>query len=368
MIGKKYENLQTYISSLFHRKTEWALCYRRDLVTRGQNTNNISEAAMKVMKDNVLNRMKACSPVHLFNICITEYIEYYTDKLLSIINGTIPAYIQRRAKLFHNKMLNLVLEKKDEENGVFQVLNTGNGNRSTVHINLGLCSCYIGMNGAICKHTTFVSQVMKIVHHPLVSPSNEQEKKTIFFIATGRVDVQEEWFANLEFREENKNSCIAPHNDTARNVVTEERAVIIEESSHPTVAEELRNQIKCFNRDFVDDFIAKAESSPRILEAMSVLIKNYKLCKTDEKIFSACSNFGKFSGLHKKNKVVTSKRIGVSAQSVARRKSSLATRRCVQSGRPTRESYTQEHGYNKTTDRKSKIPHSLSYRIMHGKR
>ena len=45
-----------YQQALFDRRQEWALCFRAGLPTRGHNTNNTVEAAMRVLKDNVLHR------------------------------------------------------------------------------------------------------------------------------------------------------------------------------------------------------------------------------------------------------------------------------------------------------------------------
>lgn len=42
------------------------------MVTRGQNTNNISEAGVKIMKDVVLERTKAYSPVQCFVFIIND--------------------------------------------------------------------------------------------------------------------------------------------------------------------------------------------------------------------------------------------------------------------------------------------------------
>lgn len=45
---KKYLKFESYITNLYQKKEEWALCYRKGLITRGQNTNNIREPARKL--------------------------------------------------------------------------------------------------------------------------------------------------------------------------------------------------------------------------------------------------------------------------------------------------------------------------------
>ena len=54
--GAVYPRFIDYQETLVDRRQEWALCFRTGLPTRGQNTNNTVEAAMRVLKDNVLHR------------------------------------------------------------------------------------------------------------------------------------------------------------------------------------------------------------------------------------------------------------------------------------------------------------------------
>ena len=54
--GALYPRFIAYQQALFDRRQEWALCFRAGLPTRGHNTNNTVEAAMRVLKDNVLHR------------------------------------------------------------------------------------------------------------------------------------------------------------------------------------------------------------------------------------------------------------------------------------------------------------------------
>ncbi|VVC44166.1 Hypothetical protein CINCED_3A010038 [Cinara cedri] len=50
----------------YGRKEQWALCFQKGLLTRGQNTNNISKAGMKMIKGVILERTKAYSLIQLF--------------------------------------------------------------------------------------------------------------------------------------------------------------------------------------------------------------------------------------------------------------------------------------------------------------
>lgn len=63
--AKQYPNYLHYIAKLFTRQNEWALCHRQHLPTRGHDTNNMCEQAMRIMKDYVLQRIKACNVVQV---------------------------------------------------------------------------------------------------------------------------------------------------------------------------------------------------------------------------------------------------------------------------------------------------------------
>lgn len=52
-------------------REEWALTYRSDLTTRGQHTNNYSEASMCILKDRVFERTRAYNLVQMFHFLST---------------------------------------------------------------------------------------------------------------------------------------------------------------------------------------------------------------------------------------------------------------------------------------------------------
>ena len=60
-------NSNMYIVQVFERRTEWAVCYRQELAIRGNNTNNFVEAAMRILKDKVVDRVRACNPIQLLD-------------------------------------------------------------------------------------------------------------------------------------------------------------------------------------------------------------------------------------------------------------------------------------------------------------
>lgn len=64
-VARKYMNFIEHMDTMYKRKLEWALSCRKDLHVRGNNTNNICEAGMLVMKDYILQRVKAFNMVQV---------------------------------------------------------------------------------------------------------------------------------------------------------------------------------------------------------------------------------------------------------------------------------------------------------------
>lgn len=65
----------------------WAMCYRQNTLTRGNETNNYCEAMFRVLKDTILQRTKAFSIVQLFDFVTASFERYYFKKITEIING-----------------------------------------------------------------------------------------------------------------------------------------------------------------------------------------------------------------------------------------------------------------------------------------
>lgn len=61
------KKVSTYFLNFYDRKAFWALHFHKNLILRGQNTNNICEAGIRVLKERILNRTKAYFAMQLFD-------------------------------------------------------------------------------------------------------------------------------------------------------------------------------------------------------------------------------------------------------------------------------------------------------------
>ncbi|XP_065107484.1 uncharacterized protein [Paramisgurnus dabryanus] len=146
----------TYLQSLYSLREGWALCYRRDLPTRGNQTNNYVEAAMRVLKDKILQRTKAFNLPQLFNLFTTRLEMYYEARVTDIALGHWEAFHRSRFLATESNIkpsdISQVGEKK------FQVKSSTSGHTYTVDMELELCTCRAGHSGAPCKHQAAIVQ------------------------------------------------------------------------------------------------------------------------------------------------------------------------------------------------------------------
>ena len=105
----KYPNFMKHVQSLWSRQSEWALCYRCHLPVRGNNTNNLSEAGVRILKEIVFGRVKAYNLVEMFQLVVDKL---YQRRILSIAHCHFDRYIQVRFRGLNcgRKISNLILK------------------------------------------------------------------------------------------------------------------------------------------------------------------------------------------------------------------------------------------------------------------
>ena len=147
----KYQNFVQHINKYLSRKENWCLCFRSN--SKGNNTNNIVESAVRVLKDKILNRSRAFNVQQLFYYLTETLPEYYSQKILEVISGRT----QNITKYFPSKKKLESLEIIQESGEFFIVKNSNSNFEYQVNVTLGFCSCPIGNNGGPCKRQHFVS-------------------------------------------------------------------------------------------------------------------------------------------------------------------------------------------------------------------
>ncbi|KAK3909095.1 Oxidoreductase NAD-binding domain-containing protein 1 [Frankliniella fusca] len=150
-----YGNYFNRVDSFLEREKEWALIFRSETINRGHNTNNFSEASIRVIKDIVLGRTKA------YNSCaLVDYISHVWEDHMQ--RRLLHYAYDREAKprLVYNRLLKKMppdtkIEKIEDD--LYMVQSAKKADLSyEVNSLVGWCSCPSGRSGAFCKHQALV--------------------------------------------------------------------------------------------------------------------------------------------------------------------------------------------------------------------
>ncbi len=186
-----HPNFVLHIQGLWDRRREWALCYRKAFLVRGNHTNNYAEAGMRILKELVFSRVKAYNVVQMFHF-LTETMErYYQSKLLSVAHTRVDRYISVRFQGLNAKLYTKENIKK-LSTGQFSVPSkTDRGVTYHVDMDIGVCTCPQGRDGSPCSH-----QAAVVIHYgspsvnciPTMDPKG---KRKLAFIAFGENAIED---------------------------------------------------------------------------------------------------------------------------------------------------------------------------------
>ena len=152
---------------------------------------------MRILKDKIFNRKRAFNLVQLIDFICTRLDAYYERRLLDICGGKNDFILKRYDCESHKyNTCNLRVEQVNEN--TFKVVNDLKKTEYTVDIDIEICSCYAGFNGAPCKHQC---AVLKTGRAKTLTKNfyleNENQRKLLHFIATNSNDVPDEWYKEL---------------------------------------------------------------------------------------------------------------------------------------------------------------------------
>lgn len=104
-IASQHQKYVRHLQEVFKRREEWAICLQAHLPTRGNHTNNYVESAMRVVKEQVLHRLKAYNVTQLVDFVVTRMEAHYTRRLTDVANN--------RLKTSHKKVVETEDIKRD---------------------------------------------------------------------------------------------------------------------------------------------------------------------------------------------------------------------------------------------------------------
>lgn len=183
-----YPNVEQRLQDMRQREEEWALAHRSDLTTRGKNTNNYSEASMRILKDRVFERTRAYNIVQMFHYLSSTLELYFEKRLLDVAHNRPSPHLKLPSTMSDKIEEPAFLEKLSDTIYQFRYTNDPNRNH-VIELELGMCSCPVGVNGAPCKHQAFALQELG-VSSVNFAPEYPAERRQMFAIlAIGENDV-----------------------------------------------------------------------------------------------------------------------------------------------------------------------------------
>ena len=219
-IVKKYQNYKKYVEEQwFSVSHQWALVYRINLPMHGMNTNNITEAAVKISKEQVFQRIKTFNIPQTLDFILTRFELFYEIKMTLVASNRSGDFYMRRGYINDpRKGLKTDSVECIGENEHTVPSETTAGKMYKVNLQLGYCECPVGKWGGPCKHqdvAAYASQKDAPNSLPMNCP---KARKKIFYLATGNDTISENWFRGLK---DNENEPVhdqgSPNEDTSQS-------------------------------------------------------------------------------------------------------------------------------------------------------
>ncbi|XP_076155836.1 uncharacterized protein LOC143139123 isoform X2 [Alosa pseudoharengus] len=368
-IAGRYSKYTNHLAAVFKRRELWALCLRSHLPTRGNNTNNFVESAMRVLKDQIFYRLKAYNITQLVDFITCRLEAYYNRRLVDMANNRSTKKLPKPKG--HVSTDGIV--KEDEVN--FTVPSASTNATYHVNVSLGTCTCPDGSTGAFCSHQYAVMQAFQMQDNNPFIIATPAARKLFYQIATGKNNVPDNWFMSMEEVEEipsdadpQKQQALSTEGSSADedtvNCSPDESLLAVEGSSAQVT--ELESRAK----SMFEGLLVKVKTDSDFQTAVKKMVCSYEKM-TDSQLISAMSTFGK-SGKNTAAKLLKKRArkclqmsvaIGVQPSAVARRKAPLGGRRALITGRPPK-SARRDHSYGRVVGAnalpKRPVPHSFA--------
>ncbi|XP_064631784.1 uncharacterized protein LOC135489974 isoform X2 [Lineus longissimus] len=197
---RRYENVAKHLEGIYGRRKEWAICHRSDLRVRNNDTNNYAEAAMRVLKDQILDITRAYNVIQLADFMMTRLESYFERRLLDICNN-------RLDRASYSRFLpHTATGKKIDEDRIVQTSEmtftvpseTDSDATYTVDMTIGACTCRLGKTGGPCKHQFLVVKKYGLSSWNFIPVHDSSMRRLIYQVATGSsTPPTEEWFQSL---------------------------------------------------------------------------------------------------------------------------------------------------------------------------
>jgi hypothetical protein len=325
VVVKKYKNFLRYLKDQWlARKHLWALCYRQNIKTRGNHTNNYVESAIRIFKEVILVRCKAFNVVALLAFVVTNLEKYHIARLLKFTSLSSTKHEVAYQKYY---ALAKGLSIKATPEPTEYLVSSSKDNLLYYKVNLltETCDCLNGQFGKFCKHLFAVAnqENLNLFHSPRITFEDRVDLATM---ALGKDGVDPSFYRQMDLSKDEADLYSRPERNEEILLVPTEcmpSINISEDGAHDEADEEKNDELLDNLQTQFVEYRAQQERLMSILEkeppshfALKVLRQtNAKLASltTPDSIiqFLKCeqSSSGKRSG----------KKIAVNSTSICRR-------------------------------------------------
>ncbi|XP_063965028.1 uncharacterized protein LOC135156449 [Lytechinus pictus] len=351
----RYQQFKEHLAEIFARRNAWALCLHQsaNLPLRGNVTNNFVEDAMRVIKEKMFNRPKAFNVTQLFHFLVTRLTSYYEHRLIDVSNNqmTNPAQSKYRKDVKDVNVDGII----HETDSTYAVPSAQSEVVYYVDTNLEACTCTKGGSGGPCKHQYAVMKKFHVTNSNCLPATTPHQRKVFYQIATGRVDVPDEGFADLlpdeqaDFLPDDDDMMVASTSNVRDTQIERQDSLhrdLQNNFSHRgqrTRTSSLSNKLD----NMFETLRFKLDNDEESFHApLTKFVERFEHITTDSALISALSTFGKYnsgfalsknsSHVGQRRAMLTSKKIGVQPTAVSRMKTTGGRRRAPITGRPVK--------------------------------
>ena len=214
-----YPNLCQRLEQFWERRSEWALSYRVDKMMRGNHTNNYAEAGMRIIKEIVFGRIKAYNLIQMFQFVTVTMEEYFVSRLLDMAHSRFRPGIAMCYRELHDLQKDITSTKKLRDSTYLVTVDVEKIGELeyVVDMDIGVCSCSKGFNGAACKHQAAVAKAFNVCTVNLAPYYSKEARKMFADLAMGKKSMATEFYADLRSPTHANSSALAENTDNSAN-------------------------------------------------------------------------------------------------------------------------------------------------------
>ncbi|XP_076009415.1 uncharacterized protein LOC143002896 isoform X2 [Genypterus blacodes] len=289
-LATKYEMFMCHLEEIYQNQEDWAVCLQVDPPMWGNHTNQYVEAAMLVLKDKVLHRLKAYNLTQLVDFVQTRMESYYARRLLDVAKN-------RRSRKQPKQYSDVAIMQVGE----MQYTVTGAAPENEYHVNTALrtCTCPVGEERGSCKHLNAVMTQFDLQDKEL--PTSPYMRKMLHEIAIGK-GVPDDKVLTLELEVDQTNSMESSPTFIDSTWATpigqddeeeEDHEQEMEDPGYSSIETILAEELQ----DLFHSVSNKLLADPEIFTSpVQTFIDSFKSLNTDSALASALCAFGRETG------------------------------------------------------------------------